>query len=591
MDSPYDQQRTWLVEHWPDGAALLPPVPPARPDIAALGEEQLARLLEEPAGNQASMLCVVGWGDGSVIRAILGDPALAWKDLLVLLLKGEEAAFAASFTTPLVEAMQRSRVSISRIFDASSLRDFANTSFGTHGAIPRLAGADFVDAHPLSAEGEAFRREYLPGIYQALTDRPQSYGNDVVDSFLGLTHASYNSATLLPAPPIEALAGFFGEVPIISIAAGPSLARHIDRLRELQDRCILVACDAVLHGLLDAGIQPHFVTPLERVGESPMVVRAPGTRCIYAGLPVCQPDTVNAFEGRAIGLYCGDELYRWLWPEVGRRINTGSSTGVLSFNLSVLLGTGPVWLVGHDLSRGSAASHWQGATYASSEWKKFKGSSESEQVAMSGFEERLIPGNDGGLVTSMTWWDRFRQELECDIGKLTGAGRRICNVNAYDRTGAVIDGTLPEPLPDPASLPQLPPLALPARDEGRLHQWQKRAKLLPQDADAFLRHLATMRDEFAAVRRQPPDAWPVEKLAERLSLTAPVSEGNRGAFAYFLRSAMHNVTAEMHARRRTASPASCRWRIMDSMDSLSHALTNAVTTLRPVLQEIADDYC
>jgi hypothetical protein len=317
-------------------------------------------------------------------------------------------------------------VRIGRVFDRASLRLFINATFGSHADIPRLAGADFVDAHPLAPEAEAFRREHLAELYQALTDRPQSYGNDIIDSFMGLTHSSYNSATLLPAPPVETMGGFFGDVPVISIAAGPSLGRHIDRLRELQDRCVLVACDAVLHGLLDAGIQPHFVTPLERLLDvAPMVQRAPGTRCVFAGLPVCHPDTVRPFEGRAIGLYCGDEVYRWLWPQVGKRVNTGSSTGVLSFTRAAAFGTGPVWVVGNDLSRGPAATHWQGAYYASSEWSRAKTGIDAGKVAMSGYEERLVPGNDGGLVRSTTWWDRFRHELAFEINGLAAAGRRI----------------------------------------------------------------------------------------------------------------------------------------------------------------------
>ena len=43
----------------------------------------------------------------------------------------------------------------------------------------------------------------------------------------------------------------------------------------------------VLHGLLDQGIEPHFVTPLERgPGTALMVSRGDKARTIFAGLPV-----------------------------------------------------------------------------------------------------------------------------------------------------------------------------------------------------------------------------------------------------------------------------------------------------------------
>ena len=83
-------------------------------------------------------------------------------------------------------------------------------------------------------------------------------------------------------------------MPVISIAAGPSLRQHIDTLRALQDKCLFVACDAVLKGLVAEGIQPHFCTPLERVDEVfELTEPAIGTRTIFAGIRLSPANRSN----------------------------------------------------------------------------------------------------------------------------------------------------------------------------------------------------------------------------------------------------------------------------------------------------------
>lgn len=593
MSETYRVQREAMLGRLPGIERLLPETPPEPLPVAALPPVELRRLLAEAANNHASLAVVVGWGDGTVPLALLGDPLARQKDLLVLLLPGEASCFAAAFRSPILELVQCSRLRLAVIARPEEVEATVIAQFGRHEDIPQLAGADFLDRHPLCAEAERSRAEILPRLNTLLADRPQAYGNDVIDSFTGILHAARNARILLPAPTIgEDMRGFFGTTPVISIAAGPSVKRHLARLRELQDRCILVACDAVLHGLLDAGIQPHFVTPLERVDLiKPMLARAGECSTIYAGLPVCPPEVVQQFgPERAIGIYCADRLYPWLLAEPHHPVNSGLSTGVLSVTVAAALGRGPVFLVGHDLARDASGSHWDGAKYAGDDWKRGKSLQEASQTVLSGYEERWIPGNDGKTVPSIAWWDRFRGDIAYEAGNLKAEGRSLFNVNAHDRVGARIDHTEPAPLPDPASLPRLDAWKLPGRDEGRLRRWQERARHLAADAEALDRALVRLRDDIAATRKQPPDRWEVEALAARLDLSAGVSEGNRMAFSYMLRSALHNCNAEMHWKRRTASHARSRWAMLDSMDALCQAIGNVLTTLKPQFEEIVRDH-
>ncbi|MBA3937225.1 MAG: DUF115 domain-containing protein, partial [Planctomycetes bacterium] len=467
----YAAQRAQLIGSMPHLAALLPAEPPCAPAVRTMERRELRALLMPAANTHAELVMVMGWGDGSVPLALLGDPVCRQKRLHVLLFAGEEQAFAATFARPVLELLSGSQLTVTVIEDEQGIADMVIGCYPHHHHIPPLAGCDFIDAHPLTAPAAAFRAQHLARINELLADRTQAYGNDILDSFTGLIQASRNARQLLPAPTIGELAGRFGDIPVISIAAGPSVKRRLDQLRALQDRCILIACDAALHGLLDQGIDPHFVTPLERLGNLAMFARAGESRAIYAGLPVVHPDVVGRFPAeRTIGVYCGDALYPWLVPDPGRRINAGQSTGVLSVTVGAALTTGPLFLVGHDLARGENGSHWEGAGTAGNAWKEAK--QRSESAKLTGFyTDRLIPGNGDETVRSTMCWDHFRTEIAYEAQLLKAKGRTVYNVNAHDRIFARIDHTAAAPLPDPASLPKLPALTLPAREPARFAQW------------------------------------------------------------------------------------------------------------------------
>ncbi len=588
----YAEQRAELLTIHPGFAPLLPIEPVPAPPVTSLDLAGARRHLGVAANNHASLLLIVGWGDGSVLRWIAEDALLRDKQVLVLLLAGEETAFAAAFgmTPGLLPAVQRVRPQMVVLHSEDDIATLMYEHFRHHEDLPRLAGIDIVADHPLTLAGETSRREWSPALMKALSDRPQMYGNDIMDSFTGLTNAAQNAGTILAAPTLDDCWGMFGQTPVISIAGGPSLAKHIPRLQELQHRCILVACDSVLPGLVAAGIEPHFVTPLERLPATvDLVQSARGTRTVFAGSCVVPPAALVPFEGRAIGLFAGDQLYNWLLENPGHRANTGSSTGVCSFTVGASLSHGPVYLVGHDLARARDQSHWSGASYSSGLWKEQKQRVAASARVASGYEDRMIPGNDGGLVPSIVWWDRFRGEIASDAASIRAAGRKVYNVNAHDRVGAHIDHTEAAPLPDPNDLPKLAPMQLPPGKPERLANWRQRARALPEDGEGFRAHLRSLRSDLTAARALPPERWPIEALAQRLNVTSGVSEGNKWAFYYFLRSALHNTTAEMHLRRRTPSTARFRWEVLNALDGLSDALDKAVVTLQPRLQEIARD--
>ncbi len=519
------------------------------------------------AQSQSPLCLVMGYGDGQVANALAENPQ---KDVIVLALPGDPA------DCPL------SRGRVARISSTSECRAFTLAAFGAHPDIPPLAGAHLIDDHPLSADAAEARDRLLPDLRLALKDQPQLYGNDIIDSFMGLYHAAKNAPTLLRAPFLGDNAGLCGDVPVISIAAGPTLKRHLPRLYDLQERALLISCDSALPGLIAAGIVPHLVAPLERLQDNARFMPpAAGTRCRYAGLPVCHPDALIPFGDHCLAVAGYDRLYDWFWPDQHFRVMTGSSTGVLTLSLSFAVGRGPIYLVGHDLSTIEEESHWDGAAAAGNQWKAMK----QVSVYGHGYEDRWIPGNNGGIVRSIAWWDRFRHEL----GLLCRAMKRpVVNVNAFHRVGAVIEHTESADLPDPGSLPVFsgPDWRLPPID--RLGTWRAKAKQLPADVDGMLLSLETLRRDLTAERIKPAHTWNVGALVDRMSLTQGVSDANAPAFGYALRSALFNNQAVYHADlMRCQGPNRARWVTMDALDSLCASMESALTQLRPCLEEVS----
>ncbi len=524
--------------------------------------------------NLASLLVVVGVGDGELVGAILADRCLAAKDLLILVLPGEKPPAGLSKSAKACA-----------IPDWPALEAWAYDHFAHHQDVVRLAGGDFVLPEGLSPQAQAFRDTYWPRAQRILRDRPWCLGNDINDTFMGFHHACLNAEAVLKCPSIAQVMGCLGQTPAISVGAGPSVREHIDNLRALQNKCLIVACDAVYPALVKEGIIPHIVTPLERLRQqAPLVKSAKGTRTIFAGIAACHPTTVEPFDGRAIYLHSMDRLYDWLSPREQARCLTGSSTGVLSFLVAASLTRGPVYLVGHDLGKEEdGAHHFDGCDLAT---KAYDAESKNAGgLGENGYEEREIPGNSGKNVKSIMWWDTFRGEIAMQASLIKG---RVFNVNAHTKRYAVIENTLGAPLPDAGGLPDMAEIRVQRSETARYEDWRGRANKLGEDTESFLAAMGGIRTTIKALMRRHPSTWDLTAIMAQMVPETGVSDGNAAAFQYFLRSAFYNEQSLASWKARGfLSKDEAIYRTGRSLDGLAATVINAVEHLRPVLQAVS----
>jgi len=124
-------------------------------------------------------------------------------------------------------------------------------------------------------------------------------GNDSLDSFVGLENIFKNLKHIFSNPGINTLYDKFRGRPAVLVAAGPSLNKNIHLLRGLEDKALIISCDASFIPIMKQGIRPHLVTSLERT---------PGVDLFYTGienfsgiyfiaLPILMPETIDAFKG------------------------------------------------------------------------------------------------------------------------------------------------------------------------------------------------------------------------------------------------------------------------------------------------------
>lgn len=448
-----------------------------------------------------ALAIVIGVGDGSTSRSMAGR----YGDVVTIVLPGEEPQNVPG-----------------KQFVVGSTEDAAEViskRLSKHEDSVRLPDTDFYDSHPCYGD-ESFRQAFCVTFYSQLGERPLWMGDSVTDCLQGAYHIAMTAQHLIGAPRPDEIRPI--DCPALCIASGPSLAPYIDRIRSLQDKCLIVCADSVLEPLLAAGITPHVVTPLERTPEitTESFPRDSYPGVIFGGTPVVHEEIAPKF-GKHILIPGSDLLFKWAGCEPDRQFFYGQSTATLALALCLRLTTGKVYLVGHDLSYADGASHW-GAVNPAIHTRAGEGDVD-------------VPANAGGTLKSRAWWNIFRRELSDMARAFPG---RVSNVNAATGVGAVIYGTTSEDIPDADSLTSAPKLELPDPKPERLDAFLAKLSRIPRDARRMLAKLSSSH----------------LRLAD-LNLNELVPGPNRDLFAYLLRSIIASTSMEHWSGRPNAQAA------------------------------------
>ena len=283
MTEIYQQQRTKLLNLSESFARLLPETPPPRSREPGMSLSSARQHLKSTANNYASLQIIIGWGSGSILEHIGADPILRQNKPSFLCSRAKNKTLQLHFT----KIFYQLSATISRKCFMSAMRKKSLSS-----AIKNLPTtqtshvspvATLLPATPSTAKRANFANDSYPVFSAALAIARKATAM-ISPIVLPACIIALITRSALPAPTLGEIHNHFGDAPVISIGGGPSLSTHIATLRELQDKCVLIAADSTCPGLIKEGIEPHFVSPIERLPATVDLVQClSGTRTWFSG--------------------------------------------------------------------------------------------------------------------------------------------------------------------------------------------------------------------------------------------------------------------------------------------------------------------
>ena len=353
----------------------------------------------------------------------------------------------------------------------------------------KLAGTEVVRGTCCEEVREERDRAY-DEFQSCLTAFAFTVSNSAYDGWMAVRNMIANAPIMLTRLTLCQLSASF-DCPAIAVGSGPSLALHLDEIRNLQGKFLIFCAESAIHGLLEAGIRPNFVCPQERV-ESPFLTKfrewAPAEWepwCICT--PMIHPYSLDGFRGRIVPVASWNQPWQWYWSKHAqprRPLIEGSSTGVCAVTYAASLTTGPIYLVGNDCAYHDNDSHWSGAQMTAGLWER----DSFNESRVCGYDTVWIEKNGGGQVRSCRLWARFRGEIGARALAMRKRNRLVINTN-IDR-GATIPYAVTSPLPTKEQAKRFPPFKLKKQhqfepDGGPVTEWVEMVMHMREECGAW----------------------------------------------------------------------------------------------------------
>ncbi|MCP3880499.1 MAG: motility associated factor glycosyltransferase family protein [Sulfitobacter sp.] len=229
----------------------------------------------------------------------------------------------------------------------------------------------------------------------------------------------------------------FSACPVIVVGAGPSCKEFIEqcKTRDLTDKALVIACDAVMPLMLREGIKPHIVLRCERALTRIFkgVTREDTKGIYFAAYPWVDYAFFDLFDDH-IMLFRDNGLCRWSGYTPGE-VNGGVSSANAALELALLLGAKQIILTGVDCCFIDNRTHVPGTEV-------------EVDVEESKATRTQVPGNAGEPVTTTPVWFRCLLEYQNTISKHTSGIDNPPRVINTSLKGAKIEGAQLVPWPE-----------------------------------------------------------------------------------------------------------------------------------------------
>jgi len=163
-----------------------------------------------------------------------------------------------------------------------------------------------------------------------------------------------NGRAIIESPGILGLKNIFTNIPVIVVAAGPSLDKNIGLIKSARNQILIIAVATALKPLLRNGIEPDFVIAIDPNEESiqsfNIEIIPENSWLIYD--PCIPPAVSSLFNSKKIIMISKIELAKWITDHSEEKgiVENVSSDAHSAFHLAQHMGCEPIILVGQDLS-------------------------------------------------------------------------------------------------------------------------------------------------------------------------------------------------------------------------------------------------
>lgn len=158
------------------------------------------------------------------------------------------------------------------------------------------------------------------------------------------------------------------DIPVVVVAAGPSLDKNIELLKEVKGKACIIACDTALKPLLHRNIIPDFFViidakkPLELFDE-PRIKDIPvfcGLNVPYKFMKMHQGKKVIYYDNPFMGYVFNNVFEKCTRENSMSNVPTGGSVATTAFSIGRLMGAKNIILVGQDLALSGEKEHAEG---------------------------------------------------------------------------------------------------------------------------------------------------------------------------------------------------------------------------------------
>lgn len=179
-------------------------------------------------------------------------------------------------------------------------------------------------------------------------------------------HVWDNMVETLTHHGVKELAGAGKGIPAIVIAAGPSLDKQIEWIRQAKPKALIICVDTALKTLLKAGIKPHIAVAVDYSQLNYEKIRDVDAEGYYmAVLPAVVPEFFEMFKEKTLMYYTNNQFYEWISKTLVEKgiVPAGGSVAHSAYQIAETMGCSPIIFTGLDLAYTGGITHSSGGMY------------------------------------------------------------------------------------------------------------------------------------------------------------------------------------------------------------------------------------